>query len=332
MLTFEKTILHILDTEHNTCIMSDECMDEQEELLETVLQPKANKVFSSMQKKKAVFKEGSILREWVEQYRDQQLTFEKMSEKIARCIFDAKMKYGLYASSDLIISLVMNEGRRFLLAIENAYHEGITHDIRQGDTTCNIICQSSSLLSNTLVKNDRAFLIELSDLTLSCIESKVDIEADKVNFFATIILQSEHEPSYKEAVKSITKTCEKIADKYELNELEVMPKVKQIIHENVQAQTPIHIEEVADMLFASKPLAKGDFKEELKSQGVKNDIEVEYVKPTKSDIVQKIKTDRGIELIIPVDFMNAKDFVEFVNHSDGTISIQLKNILHFSSK
>lgn len=332
MLTFEDTILHILDSEHNTIVISDECMDEQDEIVNNVLLPKATKVFSSMKKKKAVFKEGSYFREWVERYRDKQLTFEDLSKKIAQCVFDAKMKYGLYASSDLIIAIVIHEGRRYLMGIENSYHEGFTHDIRQGDKTCNVICQSSSLLSNSFVKDDRAFLIELSDLSLSCIESKVAIEADQVNFFATIVLQSESEPSYKEAVKSITKTSEMLVDKYELDELEVMPKVKRIINENVSAQTPINIEEVADLLFASKPLAKGDFKEELKTQGVQKDIAVEYVKPTKSDTVQKIKTDRGIEISIPIDYMNSKDFVEFVNHGDGTISIQLKNILHFSSK
>ena len=90
--------------------------------------------------------------------------------------------------------------------------------------------------------------------------------------------------------------------------------------------------EIAEELFAEKPLAKAEFKEELKKQGVPTAIEVEYVKPTRSDKVQKIKTDKGIEIIIPVDYMNTKEFVEFKNQPDGTISIQLKNITHITSK
>ena len=59
---------------------------------------------------------------------------------------------------------------------------------------------------------------------------------------------------------------------------------------------------------------------------------MEYVKPAKAEKVQKIKTDKGIEIIIPVDYMNSKEYVEFRNHPDGTISIQLKNITHITSK
>ena len=65
---------------------------------------------------------------------------------------------------------------------------------------------------------------------------------------------------------------------------------------------------------------------------VEKPIEVEYVKPARSDKVQKIKTDKGIEIIIPVDYMNSRDFVEFKNQPDGTISIQLKNITRITSK
>ena len=75
-----------------------------------------------------------------------------------------------------------------------------------------------------------------------------------------------------------------------------------------------------------------DFREELRKQGVEKPIEVEYVKPARSDKVQKIKTDKGIEIIIPVDYMNSRDFVEFKNQPDGTISIQLKNITRITSK
>ena len=108
--------------------------------------------------------------------------------------------------------------------------------------------------------------------------------------------------------------------------------MKSMLVDNIENSKPIQIDEIAEELFAEKPLAKAEFKEELKKQGVPTAIEVEYVKPTRSDKVQKIKTDKGIEIIIPVDYMNTKEFVEFKNQPDGTISIQLKNITHITSK
>ena len=40
----------------------------------------------------------------------------------------------------------------------------------------------------------------------------------------------------------------------------------------------------------------------------------------------KIKTDTGIEVSFPADYFKNKDFIEFINNPDGTISIQLRNI------
>ena len=40
----------------------------------------------------------------------------------------------------------------------------------------------------------------------------------------------------------------------------------------------------------------------------------------------KIKTDTGIEIKIPTEYLENNRYVEFTNHADGTISIQLKNI------
>lgn len=332
-MEFEKVIVHILDCEHNTCITSNACLMDIQPEIDKMLQTKANKVFASSAKKIGEFKEGSHLEHWINQYKEGELDFEQMSNEIANYIFNAKMKYALYQSSDLIVSEVVQEGRRYLLVLDNSYNEGITHNLLQNEQeVVNDIIPYKTLLSVNLVKNDRAFLVELSDYSIHCVESKVEIEGEKVNFFADIVLESTTTPSYKEAVKSISKITEDLADKYDLDEMEIMPRMKSIIKDNVESQIPIHIEDVASALFADKPIAKEDFKEELRKQGVQKDIEVEYVKPTKSEKVQKIKTDKGIEIIIPVDYMNSKEFVEFKNLPDGTISIQLKNITHFTSK
>ena len=79
----------------------------------------------------------------------------------------------------------------------------------------NDIIPYRTLLSSSLVKADKAFLVELSDYALHCVESKVEIEAEKVNFFADIILESTTSPSYKEAVSSLAKITEEISDKYD---------------------------------------------------------------------------------------------------------------------
>lgn len=333
MIELENVIVHILDCEHNTCITSTSCMEQMSVETDTMLKAKAEKVFHSSSKKSGSFKEGSQVKAMLNQLQNNELTFVEASQKIATMIFDNKMKYALYSLSDIVIALILQEGRRYLFVLENACQEGMTHHlIQNGTDIVNEIIPYHTLISTNMMKSDRAFLIELSDFSLHCVENKVEIEGEKVNFFADVILQSITTPSYKENVKNISKITEAMSEKYEIDEVELMPKMKSIMLDNVEKQIPIQTEEIANLLFAEKPLAKAEFKDELKKKGVPNEVQVEYVKPAKIEKVQKIKTDKGIEISIPIDYMNSKEFVEFKNQEDGTISIQLKNIIHITSK
>lgn len=331
-MEIEKSIVHILDCEHNTYVPSATCMEELQEDIHKMMEGKANKVFASSKKKSAYFKEGSIMKNLLEHYKTQLISFEELSEKIAKHLFDQKMKYGVYEGSDLIISIVVMEGRRYLLLLDNGYQKGITHHLMQTEQVHNEIIPYKTLLSANLTNKDRAALIELSDVSIHCVENKIEIETEKVNFLAELVLQCATEVSYQEAVKTITKTVEDMKEKYDIQEVNLVPKMKSIIKDTVEQQANIDIAEVADILFADKPLIKADFKEKVKEQGVEKPINVEYLKPRKSEKVQKIKTDNGIEIIIPVDYMDSKEYVEFITQSDGTISIQLKNIAHITSK
>ena len=55
-------------------------------------------------------------------------------------------------------------------------------------------------------------------------------------------------------------------------------------------------------------------------------LSVENPKVVKSIRSHKIKTDTGIEIKIPTEYLENSRYVEFINNPDGTISIALKNI------
>lgn len=333
MIEIEKIILHVLDCEHNTCIPSTACMQDLHPEIEKMLLSKIEKVFRSNLRKNGKLQEGNTITTWIQQYKQQELSFEAYSHHIANHIFEQKMKYAIYHSSDCIIASILREGRRYLFVLDNAYVQGITHHLQQNEKgLINEIITHQTLLSANLLKQDCAFVVELSDESLLCVEQKVEIEGEKRYFFADILLGSKIAPSYKESVACLSKITEAISDKYALDEVEIIPKMKSLVVDNVEKQKPISIDEVANILFNDQSLVKDDFKEEMKKQGIPDTIDVEHVKPAKSERVQKIKTDKGIEIIIPIDYMNSKEFVEFKNQPDGTISIQLKNITHITSK
>lgn len=333
MVEIEKIILHVLDCEHNTCIPSTSCMQELHPEIEKMILSKVDKVFRSSLRKNGNLHKSHIFTSWLDSYKQQALSFEDLSCQLAQYLFDKKMQYAQYQSSDCMIAIIMKEGRRYLFVLDNSYIQGITHHLKQNEVgIVNEIITHQTLLSSNLLSKDRAFVIELSDYSLLCVEQKVEIEGSKQYFIGDIVLQSKIAPSYKESVSNISKITEAMSDKYDLDEVEIIPKMKSIIVDNVEQQKPISVDEIASILFENRPLIQDDFKEEIRKQGIPEQIDVEHVKTTRSQKVQKIKTDKGIEVIIPIDYMNSKEFVEFKNQPDGTISIQLKNITHITSK
>ncbi|MEG2907840.1 MAG: nucleoid-associated protein, partial [Erysipelotrichaceae bacterium] len=163
------------------------------------------------------------------------------------------------------------------------------------------------------------------------IENKVDINDAKVSLYADLILKVSSENSYKEKIKNIRNISEEMLEKFDGEKLKSIPKVKQIICDAANKEESFNVSDLAEVMFYDQPIAKQEFIEATSRAGVGEKVQSEYVKASRSEQVQKIKTDKGIELIIPVDYMNS-DYVEFIQNDDGTITINLKYINHIVSR
>lgn len=332
MIQIEKLIIHILNCETNVLVLSDTCMETYDPAIEKMLYQKIQKIFTSMNKKCGIFQKESSVKTQIENYKEKQVSFEDFSAWYARHVFDTKMKYGLYENSDLTVCEVVYEERRYVVTFENSYHEGITHSINQEDNIVkNEIIPQKALLSPNILKKDYAITIELSDLQIGAIESSVEIEGETRLLYTSYILACETKPSFKEGTKAVQQACKAIAEKYELNDMKILPKMKQLIVESVESNTDLETDTVASVLFENQPMIKTEFKEELLKSGI-DTISMEHGKTTKAEKMQKIKADNGIEINVPIHFMDSKEYIEFSTASDGTISIQLKNINKLISK
>ena len=71
---------------------------------------------------------------------------------------------------------------------------------------------------------------------------------------------------------------------------------------------------------------KKTFRQKAMEADMPPKLSVENPKVVKSIRSHKIKTDTGIEIKIPTEYLENSRYVEFINNPDGTISIALKNI------
>ncbi|MEG2684872.1 MAG: hypothetical protein RR929_02290, partial [Erysipelotrichaceae bacterium] len=168
---------------------------------------------------------------------------------------------------------------------------------------------------------------------LSIIENPVEIDAQSCNFLCQCVFQISFPPSYDESVQTIQKISDNLIEKYNLDETELKPKVKQVIKDCVESNdAEIVVDHVANTLFPTNTTIKEDFVYQMNEKGIDKPIQAINAKITSKESVQKFRTDSGIEISIPVDTLYDKEKVEIIHQADGMISIKLKQITKLKTK
>lgn len=327
----EECYLHVLDPSSNVLVES-EIPTEMDEATLKEIEVKISKAMISNARKKCTLKEDGQVYGWIKSLSLNNSSLEDFSKLMVNRIFNTKMQHGLYDGSDLMIASVLYEERRYLVILDNSYREGLTHHVHMdGDQSVNDLITHKAIFTSNIMKNDRVVIVELSDMSITIIENKITMDQAKVALFGDLIFLGENENSYKENISAIHSTSSKLIEKYDGEKLVDMPKVKQMICDAARKEEDLPLDDIAEVIFHDKPYARQEFVDTLKEAGVKDRVGMEYATPSRREQVQKIKTDKGIELIIPVDYMNS-DYVEFHNNQDGTITINLKYINRIDSK
>lgn len=326
-----KCILHIMDTERNLFVPSDMEIDQLNDEVTPLIESKLRKVMNSSNKKQAEFQESNI-EKWLFEYKTNEIDFKDCSIKIANYIFEEKRKYNIFHTSDFLFAEIKHDDVRYLIGIDNVNSPKLTHVTQSNDEFIkNDILLYKTIFSSNIMKEDRIFIVEYSNSSLQLIENPYVFQTNKI-YVLQNILNCTAKPSYSETVTALTEHVENLTHKYNLDEIKTTTALKTMIKDSVLEENKINTEEIADVVFESNMLAKNEFKDEIKKSGISECLMVENVKPSKKEKTQKIKTDNGIEITIPVDFMNEREFVEFVTESDGRLTIQLKNIQSITRK
>ena len=79
-------------------------------------------------------------------------------------------------------------------------------------------------------------------------------------------------------------------------------------------------------VFKANPVQQEAAKKELADADMMRPLPVNREFATKVGEHHKIKTDTGIEITFPSEYIENTDFIRFINNPDGTLSIELKNI------
>ena len=236
-------------------------------------------------------------------------------------------------SGDLIITLFEMEDCPYFGFFKYNHKTMLMTNLVQNKGANNLsIVEISSLITSSRHKADEGFVLNFKTFELILIDKKYEINSQMEYIYKDTILLLDTEHSQKEKFDIFNKVTKNIEKKYLLQDPEKTANLKKAVKDSADEDGKILVEEVVDNAFDKTSDMNGIYKDALTRSGIDMREKIEVKEPVMKNKFQrqKIKTETGIEINIPVDYYEDKSKVEFIPDEDGTISILIKNIKNLS--
>lgn len=322
----KQAILQVVDRELGDPIYSQQGLDLTNGNTRDYLTNKIKKL-SSAQSKTGVLRQDAELASIL---RDASVDFVAASQQLVEKWYTVYQKSDDAPSADAFVVLYEQDAQAYLAFLKVDYHQAFTHYVNAEEgPLMNQLIIHQSILSNKTQKADEGFAINLQTFGFELMEKKYTFSGEKMAYLSTNVIESEPAPSLEENVKVVKKAAEKIGKKFEVAKHDVVANVKEAIYNTLETKGEIDPHQIAAKIFKDNISAQSEFKAEMTentpaepapiSPAVREIAEKKYGK-------QKLKLSNGIELIVPIDVYQNPALFEFVNHPDGTMSVEIKNV------
>jgi hypothetical protein len=333
-IVIKKAVLHILDNNMPTPVISDKELEMDSEIGE-FLENHIMKILNDNNLKKAEFiGENNKVRNMCNGLKDDTDSFLDISKDLAKMLFQIMYENVDIPPADFIFCLFDDGEDTSLAILKLNYKIGFTHYVQQfKDGSENMVIKNKTILPSEGQRIDEGVLINLKDFSIKIIEKAYSINGEKEFYLSNLFLLCSTDLSNNEKIKILDKATRKISKKYFDDDFKKVASLKKSLGERLEDADVIDVDELVEDVFKTDILAKEECITEIKKAGLpQRTISISDKLPEKKLKSQKIKTDSGIEISIPLDYYNDKEKIEFVNNVDGTISIVIKNIGKITSK
>lgn len=179
---------------------------------------------------------------------------------------------------------------------------------------------------------DEAFLLNLNSHSFMLLEKQIKYNGANIKYFSENILQTDLKPSVVDNLRQIKQTAKKIGKAFDAEEFQLASNVQKAVVESLEETQQFDPVKISQSLFPDNLTAQLEFQEETKdASSVKVDEHIKD-KTTQKFATQKLSLSHGIEITVPNEVYDDADRVEFIQNSDGTYSIIIKNITDIKNK
>ena len=321
-IIINQAILHILDTNISTPVLSDNLLPE-DGTVKGFLKEHIGNSFQSDNIKHCSFLENSKFFGILESSNGD---FTAFSKQIANEFFSVMQKNVDIVSADLIVADVTIDEASYIGVFKLNYKNSFIHLYTQEDgANCNSIINQRTVLPSSGSKIDEFFFIntETSDIILA--EKKYEINGAKDFYISSLILECTQDKCEKTKFNEVKKIAEKALKTHYTDDKMIDAAVSTMLVEETAESNMLEVEKLKERMEKVFPLAKETFAQQIEEKQMAD--QKIYVAESSAKRLEKqsIRTKNGVVINIPLNLMN-DDNVEFINNPDGSVSILIKNV------
>ncbi len=321
-------IVHILDSSLSVPVLSMEEMESNYEIKEFFATHIVKTLNDDALKRCTFQTDYNMVYNYINEYTQDDSKFVELSINISNQLFSIMNANINIPSADLAVVTFGCRGTKYLALLKLNYLNSFIHYTEtENNANVNQIIQHRTTLPNSGQKINEVMIINLSTLDIDILEKKYEIDGQKEFYLSLHFLKCQTNLSSKEQYNIVKKATDTITKKYFNEDVEKKMDIQQELYNNIEESGEINLERFANEAFNNNIEVKDDFMETISQKGLEEPV-VHLTEKTiaKSFEKQKLKTDTGIELKIPMELYNDPDNVEFITNPDGNISIVIKNI------
>lgn len=333
MIQINRAILHILDANSGIKVISDLELDLENNCNKNFISKHLKKLNDEFNFKTGRFNKESEFKSKLVDYKESRISFVSLSKYISEIIYETIAQSDRIHSSDVIVCDYSIDGITKFAILKCNNKIGFVHQVSTVQNGVrNEIINHFAILPNTTQNIDECVIINLESLDIIFRDKTYYINGKDINIMENALLECLSNTSPEESIKQMKNIVSTIATSYGKNVFEAAAKVKSIIQDSAELDMELDIMQLGKDVFIDSEVLQETYANEVRKMEIPEKLKISKTLAIRSGKTQKIKTDTGIELTIPVDYYKNKDFMEFINNPNGTISIALKNINQITNK
>ena len=322
-LDIKQAVLHVLDNRSDTPVLSDECLALDADAA-AFLSAHVERLLAGDERKNCTFAGSSPFLRYPLQDLEQ---FLPTSREIALRLFQFMRIYPDIPPGDALMLQAEIDGAPHFILLKLPYREAYIHTLDGGDKTNAALVKRCTVLPAPGGKAGEGFILNLQTGGLQVTEKKAEVDGKKDFYFSTRFLECAGALTEKQKFKEIKKAAETVAEQYGEGGRKAESRVAAVLCEQLADAGETRVEALCDELYPDSPAAREEFAQILREKQVDIADTVQVAPATVRRMEkQSLRTREGVEIRIPVSLVESGEVVEFINNSDGTVSLLIKHV------